>query len=98
MAEAYTASFNFGDSLDDDSGIGTKSGSNSIKLDSEAQSVREWESESERSWLNESDEEDDDVLGEINIFVDNYIFYSLICFTMLLKLLLQCLYFTLQES
>ena len=66
MGETYTPSFNFGDSLcDDDSGIGIKSGSNSIKLDSEAQSVRSWESESERSWQNESEDEDDDALGKL---------------------------------
>ena len=65
MAEGFTRKFNFEDSLDDDSGIGMKSGTNSIELDSEARSVRSWESESERSWENESDDEDEDALGNL---------------------------------
>ena len=68
MAEGFTRKFNFEDSLDDDSGIGMKSGTNSIELDSEARSVRSWESESERSWENESDDEDEDALGNVLIF------------------------------
>ena len=67
MSDRYTAmpSFNFGDSTDDDSGISSTSGPNSIKLDSEAQSVRSWDSESQRSWENdeEEDEDEDDALG-----------------------------------
>ena len=65
MAEAYKPTFSFGDSLDDDSGI--TSGTSSIKLDSEAQSVTSWDSESQRSWQNESDVDDDedDALGNM---------------------------------
>ena len=68
MAEGFTRKFNFEDSLDDDSGIGMKSGTNSIELDSEARSVRSWESESERDWENESDDEDEDALGNVLMF------------------------------
>ena len=67
MSDKYTPSFNFGDSLDDDSGISSTSGPNSVKLDSEAQSVRSWDSESQRSWLNDDDDDDDeadDALGK----------------------------------
>ena len=68
MSDKYTTvpSFNFGDSTDDDSGISTVSGRSSIKLDSEAQSVRSWDSESQRSWENDEDDDDDeadDALG-----------------------------------
>lgn len=74
MADAFTTppNFNFGDSFgDDDSGIGMKSGTNSIKLDSEAHSVRSWESESERSWQNESDDEDDNDLGALDAWMND---------------------------
>ena len=71
MSDRYTTmpSFNFEDSTDDDSGISSTSGPNSIKLDSEAQSVVSWDSESQRSWENdEEDEDEDDALGtKINI-------------------------------
>ena len=79
MAEGgYTErSFNYGDSIDGDSSFGDSSsgiemkseGTNSIKYDSEAHSVRSWESESERSWENEEDSEDeDDALGNIMLY------------------------------
>ena len=69
MDETYTTKFR-GDSITDesdrDSGLGMKSGENSIKLDSEAQSVRSWGSQSQDgSWNDESDDEDDDALGMI---------------------------------
>ena len=68
MAETYPNNFLAGDTdeSDRDSGVGMKSGANSIKLDSEAQSVRSWESESENgSWQNDSEDEDDDALGKL---------------------------------
>ena len=76
MAEGFTRKFNFEDSLDDDSGIGMKSGTNSIELDSEARSVRSWESESERDWENESDDEDEDALGIVIMFDQITVFYQ----------------------
>ena len=76
MAEGFTRKFNFEDSLDDDSGIGMKSGTNSIELDSEARSVRSWESESERDWENESDDEDEDALGNVLMFDQITVFYQ----------------------
>ena len=68
MDETYTNKFRGGDTdeSDRDSGLGMKSGENSIKLDSEAQSVRSWGSQSQDgSWNDESDDEDDDALGKI---------------------------------
>ena len=84
MSDKYTTmpSFNFGDSMDDDSGISTVSGPNSIKWDSEAQSVRSWDSESQRSWENDEDDDDDeaeDALGTKTIsffdFLCDYIYF-----------------------
>ena len=85
-------SFTFGDSLDGDSSFGDTSssiemkseGSNSVKYDSEAQSVRSWESESERSWENEEESEDeDDALGKLNslkkLSIRYYVDYISIC-------------------
>ena len=68
MSDKYTmiSNFNFEDSTDDDSGISSASGPNSIKLDSESQSVRSWDSESQRSLENDEyddDDEGDDALG-----------------------------------
>ena len=68
MSDKYTmiSNFNFEDSRDDDSGISSASGPNSIKLDSESQSVRSWDSESQRSLENDEyddDDEGDDALG-----------------------------------
>ena len=67
MSDKYTmiSNFNFEDSTDDDSGISSASGPNSIKLDSESQSVRSWDSESQRSLENDEydDDEADDALG-----------------------------------
>lgn len=78
MSDRYTAmpSFNFGDSTDDDSGISSTSGPNSIKLDSEAQSVRSWDSESQRSWENdeEEDEDEDDALGELDAWMNDEVY------------------------
>ena len=79
MSDKYTTvpSFNFGDSTDDDSGISTVSGRSSIKLDSEAQSVRSWDSESQRSWENDEDDDDDeadDALGIKSIALFDFIF------------------------
>ena len=78
MSDKYTTvpSFNFGDSTDDDSGISTVSGRSSIKLDSEAQSVRSWDSESQRSWENDEDDDDDeadDALGKKPMSLSNFI-------------------------
>ena len=74
-------SFNFGDSTNGDSSFGDSSsgiemkseGTNSIKYDSEAHSVRSWESESERSW---ESEDDDDALGNINYLDKTLIQYK----------------------
>ena len=55
--------FDFEGSTYDDSGI---SGASSIKMDSETQSVRSWDSESQRSLENDEyddDDEGDDALG-----------------------------------
>ena len=67
MSDKFTtmSNFNFEDSTDDDSGISLASGPNSVKFDSESQSVRSWDSESQRSWENDGDDDDeaDDALG-----------------------------------
>lgn len=77
MSDRYTTmpSFNFEDSTDDDSGISSTSGPNSIKLDSEAQSVTSWDSESQRSWENdEEDEDEDDALGELDAWMNDEVY------------------------
>ena len=65
MSDKFTmiSNFNFENSTDDDSGISSPSGPNSIKSDSESQSVRSWDSDSQRSWDNDEDDDDDDALG-----------------------------------
>ena len=67
MSDGYGTkpSYNFGDSIDDDSGISSTSGPSSIKSDSEEESVTSWDSESQRSWEydEEEDEDEDEALG-----------------------------------
>ena len=67
MSEKFItmSNFDFEDSTDDDSGIESARGPNSVKFDSESQSVRSWDSESQRSWENDEDDdgEADDALG-----------------------------------
>ena len=59
------SNFNFDDSADDDSGISSASGPNSITLDSESQSVLSWDSESQRSWENDEDDDNDEADDEL---------------------------------
>ena len=57
----------------DDSGWCSSSGASSIKMDSESQSVRSWDGESQRSWENDEDDDDDeadDALGTNKSIID----------------------------
>ena len=68
MSDEYATkpSFYIEHSTDDDSGISSTSEPGSIKSDSRAESVRSWDSESQRSWMNDEDDDDDeadDALG-----------------------------------